>query len=97
MPYLYDIWWTRAEGMHAEFWTWHILIKYLILHNLFKTLSGAFFRNRLPHLYDIWYVGRTQAEGMLNFGRGICWSPGTPGVNNVRQRFMTTKRGQKNH
>ena len=33
MSYLGDIWYvdgTRAEGGNAEFWLWHMLIKYLI-------------------------------------------------------------------
>ena len=33
MPYLDDIWYVggaRAEFAHAEFWVWHVLIKYLI-------------------------------------------------------------------
>ena len=33
------------------------------LHNLCKNLSGAFLGNRMPHLDDIWYVGRARAEG----------------------------------
>ena len=32
------------------------------LHNLCKNLSGAFLGNRMPHLDDIWYVGRARAE-----------------------------------
>ena len=33
------------------------------LHNLCKKLAGTFLRNRMPHLDDIWYVGRARAEG----------------------------------
>ena len=33
------------------------------LHNLCKNLSGAFLGNRMPHLDDIWYVGRARVEG----------------------------------
>ena len=33
------------------------------LHNLCKNLSGAFLGNRMPHLDDIWYVGRARYEG----------------------------------
>ena len=33
------------------------------LHNLCKKLSRAFLGNHMPHLDDIWYVGRARAEG----------------------------------
>ena len=33
------------------------------LHNLCINLSGAFLGNCMPHLDDIWYVGRARAEG----------------------------------
>ena len=33
------------------------------LHNLCINLSGAFLENCMPHLDDIWYVGRARAEG----------------------------------
>ena len=33
----------------------------------------------MHNLDDICYVGRTRAEGAhAEFGRGTCWSPGTP-------------------
>ena len=42
--------WARAEGAHAEFWAWHMLIKYLICVIYSKIvifLSGAFLGNRM--------------------------------------------------
>ena len=66
MHYLDDIWyvgWARAEVVHAEFWAWHMLIKYLNCLTYAKNLSGAFLENRMLHLDDIWYVGRARTEG----------------------------------
>ena len=79
MTYLDDIWYvggSRSEVAHAEFWAWQmpILINYAKimqirylkvpnLHNLCKNLSEAFLGIRMPHLDDIWYVGRARAEG----------------------------------
>ena len=36
----------------------------------------------MTSLDDIWYVGKAIGlkVRMLNFGRGTCWSPGTPGA-----------------
>ena len=66
MTYLDDIWHmggARAEVAHAEFWAWHMPIKYLICIIYAKKLSRAFLGNRMPHLDDIWYVVRARAEG----------------------------------
>ena len=32
-------------------------------------MSGAFLGNRMPHLDDIWYVGRGRAHGDLHGGQ----------------------------
>ena len=66
MPYLDDIWYVggaRAEVAHAEFWAWHMLMKYLICIVYAKNLSGAYLGNRMPHLDDIWYEVTARAEG----------------------------------
>ena len=67
MLYLDDIWYVggaRAEGMHAEFWAWHMLINHLICLIYSKKLSTAFLGNCMPYLVlDIWYVGRARAGG----------------------------------
>ena len=67
MTYLDDIWYvggSRSEVGHAEFWVWQMPIKYLICIIYAKICSehGAFLWNRMPHLDDIWYVGRARAE-----------------------------------
>ena len=55
---------ARSEVSHAKFWARQMpILKVPILHNLCKNLSGAFLGNRMPHLDDIWYVGRARAEG----------------------------------
>ena len=64
MAYLDGIWHVgqpRAEGVHADFLVWHMLIN---LHNVCKNLSEAFLRNGMPYLDDIWYryVGRARAK-----------------------------------
>ena len=102
MPYLDDIWYVgeaRAEGTHAEFRAWHMLMKYLICIIYSKKMSGTISRETVcPYLDDIWYVGielRPKVR-MLDFGLDTCWSPGTNGVKNFKQYSMTTKLGQKN-
>ena len=34
------------------------------LHNLCTNLSGAYLGNCMPHLNDIWCMGRARAEGV---------------------------------
>ena len=98
MAYLDDIWYVggpRAKGAHAEFWAWHMLIKYLTYIIYAKTCLRHFLGPVCPTLMisGMW-VGRKVR--ILTFAV-ICWSPGTPGVKNVKQGAMTTKFGQKNH
>ena len=63
-----------------------------------QKIALSFLGNRMPHLGDIWYVGRARAEGAhAEFWAWYCWSPGTAGVKNVEKCSMTTKLGQKNH
>ena len=101
MPLLDDIWYVgraRAEGAHAEFWAWHMLIKDLICIIYSKNCPEHFSGTVCPSLIicGMW-VGLGPKVHMLNFGCGTCWSPGTAGVKNVKQCAMTTKLGQKNH
>ena len=65
MPSLDDIWCVggaRAEVVHAAFWAWHMLIKYLICIIYANICPGHFSGNLMPHLDDIWYVGRARVE-----------------------------------
>ena len=47
---------TRAGVGHAEFWAWHMVIKYLICIIYAKICPEHFSGNRMPHLDDIWYM-----------------------------------------
>ena len=88
MPYLDDIWYVggaRAEVVHAEFWAWHMLIKYLICIIYSKHCPEHFSRTVRPTLmkFGVW-VGLGPKVRMLNFGRGTCWSPlGSKMLNNA--------------
>ena len=65
MPYLDDIWYVggaRAKDAHAEFWVWHMLIKYLICMIYAKHYAEHFSGPVCPHLDDIWYVGRARVK-----------------------------------
>ena len=97
MPYLDDIWYVggaRAEVAHAEFWVWHMLIKYLICIIYVKICPEHFSGTIMPHLDDIWYVGRAWAEGAhgnLDGGQrssDVKWG---------KIRAMATIFGQKKH
>ena len=89
---------ARAEVARAEFWAWHRLIKYLICKIYTKLCPEHFSWNVFSTLmiFGMW-VGLEPKVRMVNFGRGTCWSPRTPGVKNVKQCSRTTKLGQKNH
>ena len=66
MIYLDDIGYvsgSRSEVVHAEFWAWQMPIKYLICIIYAKIYLEHFSGNHMPHLDDIWYVGRARAEG----------------------------------
>ena len=87
-----------AGVAHAEFWAWHMLIKYLICLIYAKNCPEHFSGNECLTLmiFGMW-VGLWLKERMVNFGRSTCWSPATSVVKNVKQCSMTTKLGQKNH
>ena len=70
MPYLDDIWYVggaRAEVGHAEFWVWHMLIKYLICIIYAKNCPEHFSETVCSTLMIFGtcmsYGGRARAEG----------------------------------
>ena len=89
IPYIDDIWYVggaRAEGAHAEFWVWHhMLINYQIYIIYSKNAQSIFSRTVCSTLMifgtKVW-LGLKVC--MLNFECDRCWSPGTPGVKNVK-------------
>ena len=64
MPHLDDIWYVggaRAEVTHAEFWAWHMLIKYLICI-IYAKICPEHFSGTVCSTWMI-YVGWAKAEG----------------------------------
>ena len=88
----------RAEGAHAEFWAWHMLIKYLIYIIYAKTCPRHFSGTVCPTLmiFGMW-VGLGPKVRMLNFGRGIWGSPRSLEVKWGKLCAMTAIFGQKDH
>ena len=71
MPYLDDIWYVggaRAEVVHAEFWAWHMVIKYLICIIYSKHCPEHFSQTVRPTLmkFGVW-VGLGPKVRMMNF------------------------------
>ena len=81
-----DIWYVDgagAEGAHAEFWVWNMLIKYLICIIYSKDCLEHFSGTICPTLmiFSVW-VALGPKVHMLKFGPGTYWSPATAGVKN---------------
>ena len=71
MTYFDGIWYvggSRAGGAHAEFWAWHMLIKYLICI-MYSKIGILFVWSISWESYaflfdDIWYVGGSRVGGV---------------------------------
>ena len=78
MPYIDDMWYvggTSAEGVHANFWAWHMLMKYVFCIIYSKNCPEHFSEIVCPTLiiFGMW-VGLGPKVRMVNFGRGTAGS-----------------------